>query len=372
MSEHPSKVPTALPWSVQRRVDQACDQFEAAWQAGERLQIEHYVQNWVEPERSVLLRELIRLEIDHRRSCGEDLTPRDYQSRFPWLDLKWLVVVFAAAPAPGPGQSPASSDAASRESAVGSPAGSTRTKRVRCPHCHNPIQLRDEQPDEVLCPACGSTFRIRDTRQTSTTDEMRPLGKFQLMERVGMGAFGAVWRARDAEFDRIVALKIPHAALLSSPADLKRFYREARAAAQLRHPGIVSVHEVTTLDGLPAIVSEFVEGITLRELLQVRQPTFRESAELLAHVAEALDYAHSMGVVHRDVKPANIMLEVGSGFRVQGSAVRGSADAVGSLNPEPRTLNPRLLDFSLALREEAEITMTVDGQVLGTPAYMSP
>src|SRR5690349_23128345 len=177
--------------------------------------------------------------------------------------------------------------------------------RIRCPHCHNPIQLVDDRSDEVLCPVCGSSFRLREARQTSTTDTMRWLGKFQLLERVGLGAFGAVWRARDTELDRIVALKVPHASLLASEADLERFHREARAAAQLRHPGIVTVHEVQTLDGLPTIVSDFIDGMALNDLLQVRRLTFRETATLVAEVAEAVDYAHSMGLVHRDLKPAN-------------------------------------------------------------------
>jgi hypothetical protein len=186
--------------------------------------------------------------------------------------------------------------------------GSTR---IRCPHCHNPIELHDEQPDEVLCPGCGSSFRVRECRETTTTGGTRPLGKFQLLERVGVGAFGAVWRARDTELDRIVALKIPHASLLGSPEDLERFQREARGAAQLRHPGIVTVHEVQTLEGLPTIVSDFIAGVPLRDLLEARRLTFRETATLVAEVADALDYAHGMGLVHRDMKPANIMVEFG-------------------------------------------------------------
>jgi serine/threonine protein kinase len=225
---------------------------------------------------------------------------------------------------------------------------------IRCPHCHNPIHLAETPSDELLCPACGSSFRLCDTRPTSTTSAMQQLGKFQLLERVGVGAFGAVWKARDTELDRIVALKLSHAGLLASAAERERFQREARAAAQLRHPNIVTVHEVATLNELPALVSDFVQGVPLRDLLQVRRLTFRESAALAAELAEALDYAHRMGVIHRDVKPANVLLER------DGS---GGVDSVG---------RPLLADFGLALREEAEVTLTVEGQVLGTPAYMSP
>src|SRR5262249_54251968 len=134
----------------------------------------------------------------------------------------------------------------------------------------------------------------------------------------GTGAFGAVWKAWDTELERSVALKIPHSGSLTSSTDMARFQREARAAAQLRHPGLVTVHEVVTLEGLPTIVADFVDGITLKELLEVRPLTFRESAALLADTAEAIDYAHTSGLVHRDLKPANIMLE---------SVVRGPQSA---------------------------------------------
>jgi serine/threonine protein kinase len=193
-------------------------------------------------------------------------------------------------------------------------------------------------------------FRLCEARHTDTTSPSRQLGKFQLLDRVGVGGFGAVWKARDIELDRIVALKIPHTGLLVEKIELERFHREARSAAQLRHPGIVMVHEVVTFNGLPTIVADFIQGVTLKELLEVRRLPFREAAQLVADVADALHYAHDCGLVHRDVKPANIMLE---------SGVRGQS-------------TPKLMDFGLALRNQAEVTMTLDGHVLGTPAYMSP
>src|SRR3954467_8387233 len=220
-----------------------------------------------------------------------------------------------------------------------SPPGRT----LRCPHCQNPIHLSDAPGEEVLCPGCGGSFRVRDERYTDTASLSRPLGRFQLLERVGQGAFGAVWKARDTALDRIVALKILHSGLGTDEQEMERFGREARATAQLRHPGIVTVHEVLTLDGLPVLVSDFVAGVTLKDLLEVRRLTFRESAQLLADLAEALEYAHSLGVVHRDLKPANVMLE---------------AVGWGELG------RPLLTDFGLALRDGAEVTLTLDGHVL--------
>jgi WD40 repeat protein len=341
-----------LPVSLARRVDQACASFEAAWTAGQRPRLEDFLDGLPEPARCSAVRELILLDAHYRRLAGEEPQVADYEARFP-VDPEWLVGAVAARSDGKPRLSSAASEDGTSAAEV-EPDQATRTRRIRCPQCQNPIQLSDDHGEEVLCPGCGSSFRIREAKETTTATATRPLGKFQLLERVGIGAFGAVWRARDAELDRVVALKIPHTGLLTSGDDLERFHREARAAAQLRHPGIVTVHEVQTLDGLPTIVADFIEGVPLKDLLEVRRLTFREAAQLIAEVAETVDYAHSMGLVHRDLKPANIMIEYGP---------KEQSGQIGK---------PLVMDFGLALRDEAEITMTLDGQVIGTPAYMSP
>jgi WD40 repeat protein len=219
---------------------------------------------------------------------------------------------------------------------------------ILCPHCRNPIEVVKLTPrEEIACPSCGSSFRLEGG--ATTTGGMhagRKVGKFEVIDTLGCGGFGTVYKARDPELDRTVAVKVPRAGSVAGPQELDRFLREARSAAQLRHPAIVSVHEVGQADGVPFIVSDFVQGVTLADLLSARRPTFRESAELIAAVADALQYAHERGVVHRDVKPSNIM--IGEDGR------------------------PAVMDFGLAKREAGEITMTVEGQVLGTPAYMSP
>jgi WD40 repeat protein len=364
MSEQPSLKRTRLPAAWGRHVDQVCDRFEAAWQAGQQPQLEDYLQAAATAaERGLLLRELILLEADYRHRAGRALQPQEYLQRFPELDPAWLAQALAAAPAadqeplplpPAPEPNPA-------DTAVQAPG--EPGQHLRCPHCHNPLHLKDAGPEEVLCPACGSSFRVRDARPTATTGPGRTLGRFQLLERVGVGAFGAVWKARDTQLDRVVALKIPHAGLLAEPQELERFHREARAAAQLRHPGIVTVHEVVLLEGLPAIVADFIEGVPLKDLLQTRRLTFSEAAALVADVAEALDYAHSLGLVHRDIKPANIMLDYGRPRAGDFEAARPATLGIGK---------PLVMDFGLALRPEAEVTLTQEGHILGTPAYMSP
>jgi tetratricopeptide (TPR) repeat protein/ribosomal protein S27E len=218
---------------------------------------------------------------------------------------------------------------------------------VRCPNCHQPTQIAfDTTLTDLTCSACGSHFSLVDQSETTQmAPSLLKMGRFELIERVGVGGFGSVWKARDKELDRTVAVKIPRAGAMTG-AEQEKFFREARAAAQLRHPSIVSVHEVGRDGDSVYIVSDFVRGVTLFDWLTGQQATGREAAEMCAKIAEALHHAHEHGVIHRDLKPANIMI-----------------DGDGS---------PHLMDFGLARREVGEVTVTMDGQVLGTPAYMSP
>jgi WD40 repeat protein/tRNA A-37 threonylcarbamoyl transferase component Bud32 len=232
--------------------------------------------------------------------------------------------------------------------------------QVCCPHCQTIIESAQDAQDEIVCPGCGSCFCLDQERTRTQVVEHRRLGKFELIDQVGSGAFGAVWCARDTELDRLVAIKIPHTGQLAGEKESQRFVREARSAAQLRHPGIVTVYEVGRFENLPYLVADFIRGINLAVYLESHAIEPRAAAELVAQVAEALDYAHAMGVVHRDVKPSNIMIERGPG-------ALGSDDGKGL--PAGR---PMLMDFGLALRHDAEATMTQEGDVLGTPAYMSP
>ena len=218
---------------------------------------------------------------------------------------------------------------------------------IRCPHCSNEVELLVHTPfEEISCDSCGSFFNLceRDDN-TQVASALQRVGQFELVSRLGIGGFGTVWKARDTELDRIVAVKLPRKGQLSD-AEVEQFFREARAAAQLRHPNIVPVHEVGRHEGAFFIVSDLIRGATLSDWLTGKTPSPQEAVAMLLPVAEALQHAHQQGVIHRDLKPSNIMID-----------------------EEGR---PYLMDFGLAKREFGEITMTVDGQVLGTPSYMSP
>jgi hypothetical protein len=220
--------------------------------------------------------------------------------------------------------------------------------QVRCLSCHEPIEVTQESDLSVLtCPSCGSDFSLVGGEQTASIWQFkaRTIGHFDLVEQVGVGAFGSVWRAQDPELQRTVAIKIPRKGELG-PKEAEQFLREARAAAQLRHPNIVSVHEIGRDDDLVYIVSDFVQGATLHDWLTARQLSARKAAELLSKIADALHHAHERGVIHRDLKPGNIMMDLDG--------------------------EPHLMDFGLARRTSGEVTRTIEGQVLGTPAYMSP
>jgi WD40 repeat protein/tRNA A-37 threonylcarbamoyl transferase component Bud32 len=311
-------------WLDEVRRDQA-----ARWRSGQFILLEDYLRGCPEltqHEEDTLV--LIVGEMLLRRKLGQEATLPEYQARFPHL-ANQLSVQFQL-------------------DRLWTDAASEHARPIVCPVCGNEIEPLDPVIDELVCPACGSNFLLEReaTLAWQPGEQRRRLGKYELIEPVGIGSFGTVYKARDVELDRVVAIKVPRATQLSGSEDLERFQREARSVASLRHPSIVAVHEIGHTDETPYLVSEFVRGVTLAELMSVRRPAPREAAAMLATVADALQYAHEMGVVHRDVKPANIMLD--------------------------ETGTPRLMDFGLAKRDSGEVTMTLDGQVLGTPAYMSP
>ena len=175
-------------------------------------------------------------------------------------------------------------------------------------------------------------------------------GKFEILADLGQGAMGKVYRAHDPILDRPVALKTVSPALLTSKDTLARFQREARAAARLQHPNIVTIFELGEVEGTHYIAMELVEGMDLGEAMAPPDRfTVEQRVRMVVDICRGLDFAHKMGVIHRDVKPANIRL-------TRDGAVK-------------------ILDFGIARFRGSETTdpnLTQAGLVLGTPSYLSP
>ena len=175
----------------------------------------------------------------------------------------------------------------------------------------------------------------------------RAFGSFELLGEIGRGGMGVVYKARQQELDRVVALKMILQSHLASPDHVRRFQAEAKAAAKLRHSHIVPIHEVGQLHGQDFFTMEYIEGQSLAQRLTRRPMDTAAAVRIVAAIARAVDYLHKQGVVHRDLKPSNILL-----------------DADG---------DPYLTDFGLAkvfLQSDAQHTAT--GIIAGTPSYMAP
>src|SRR5215467_13804316 len=171
-------------------------------------------------------------------------------------------------------------------------------------------------------------------------------GDYELLEEIGRGGQGVVFRARQKNLNRIVALKVIGLGQWATPAHLKRFRLEAEAAASLDHPCIVPIYEVGEREGQCYFSMKFVEGGQLDEVVQQSPISIRQAAELIAKVARTVHYAHEHGILHRDIKPGNILLD--------------------------KKGEPHLTDFGLARLMEADSTVTRTQEVMGTPSYMSP
>jgi serine/threonine protein kinase/formylglycine-generating enzyme required for sulfatase activity len=198
------------------------------------------------------------------------------------------------------------------------------------------------QPDQT------GSYLPDDTRVQAETfapaEQPEQIGRYRVQRLLGKGSFGLVYLAHDEQLHRPVAIKVPHRKLISRPEDAEAYFTEARLVANLDHPHIISVYDVGSTENIPCfIVSKYVEGRTLANKLRQGRPPIQTTVELVATVAEALHYAHRKGLVHRDIKPGNILL-----------------DPAGQ---------PYIADFGLALKESE---LGRGPSFAGTPAYMSP
>lgn len=214
-----------------------------------------------------------------------------------------------------------------------------------CPRC----LYRLAMDESVQGPSYDPTPRVRGagaSAEAPAPQRLRQFGEYELLEEIGHGGMGVVYKARQRSLDRIVALKLLLFGPYAPPESVKRFRAEAVTTAALQHPNIVAIHEVGFSAGQHFIAMDFVEGRSLSALLQAGPWPARRAAGCVKQIAEAVHYAHEHGILHRDLKPANVLVDTND--------------------------QPRLTDFGLARRLEVDSELTASGQVLGSPNYMPP
>ena len=236
-----------------------------------------------------------------------------------------------------------------------------------CQNCGAPLAA---DAPRGLCPAClmkvalaGGTAAEREKPgfTSPTIEELaRKFPQLELIELIGRGGMGAVYKARQKELDRMVALKILPPGVGDAAAFAERFTREAKALARLSHPGIVTIHDFGRVDGLYFFVMEFVDGVNLRQLLASGGVSPREALAIVPQICDALQFAHDQGIVHRDIKPENILLDRNGRVKV---ADFGLAKLIGKEN-EVTTAGGGGPTLSR--------TLTEADTVMGTPRYMAP
>jgi len=224
-----------------------------------------------------------------------------------------------------------------------------------CPDCG--AELGSDAPGGA-CPACALRGALSpETGDAPAVDgspkalaspgtKVHYFGDYELMEEIGRGGMGVVYRARQVSLNREVALKMILAGRLASETEVKRFVHEAQAAAKLQHPNIVAVHEVSVHEGQHYYSMDLIEGPNLEQLVRQQPLPARHAAEYVRTIADAVHFAHEHGTFHRDLKPTNILIDIFN--------------------------QPRITDFGLARCEQLDPHLTTSGQILGTPAFMSP
>ena len=331
MSPHDSR---PLTLEEADHVDRACDAFEAAWQAGQRPSIEQFLEAASAPVQHELLRELLGLELHYRKRLGEEPTLGEYLPRFPdYLNTQRLTPEVMDLE-----DAPRHMDHSGRQMALSASGGGVSARRGARWHVSRLF-------------ATASAANLTAPTELPGSPPAAPLQwpvvpGYLIVEELGRGGMGVVYKATQLGARRLVALKVIRDGVLAGPEHRRRFRIEAEAAARFQHPNLVRIYEVGEHGGLPYFSMELGEGGSLdRQLAGQPLPPARAAA-LVRALAEAVHYAHEKKIVHRDLKPANVVL---------------TADG-----------RPLITDFGLAKRLDSDTAVTASEAVLGTASYMAP
>ncbi len=295
-----------------QQIELACKQFRTAWEGGQHPRIEDYVAFASANCRSELLRRLVVQELTCRSRSGETAAAEEFERRFP-ADATTIRLAFSL---------------------------STR--------------LPSDQAEDVTRSLQNAALAVTETQlwegtreqTTGSAEERGSIGRYKVLGVLGRGGFGTVYRARDEELQRDVAIKVWRRDRFAGEEDVERLLQEARHVARLeKHPAIVGVYDVgRQQDGSAFVVLQYIEGHSLEQELKSRKLPPDRVWEIMLQVTAAIQHAHAVGLVHRDLKPANVLL-----------------DADG---------NAHVADFGLAIDDDSQRVRA--GEVSGTPAYMAP
>ncbi|MCO6458141.1 MAG: serine/threonine protein kinase [Pirellulaceae bacterium] len=306
----------AEPSRDEQLIDTLCDQFRAAWNCGTEPDVRDYLSQVPVPLRSRLFVELLGAALS-RHGDPDDSRVSDYIEKCP-------------------------------EYAVEAREVQQRLKDGALP-ANGSLENDERQVDSISTghfnPDSTQTFRASGAA-IPRPEQVPDLDDYELLEEIGRGGMGVVLKAKQKSLGRVVALKMIKSAAFADDSEIQRFRAEAEAAANLDHPGIVPAYEVGEQDGRHFFSMGYIEGPSLAHKLRGGPLDPRSAADLVAQLADAVDYAHGQHIIHRDLKPGNILI-----------------DEAG---------RPRITDFGLAKRLDTDSELTATGQVLGTPSYMPP
>jgi len=353
-----------IPASDWTWINAAADRFERAWKQGTPPRIEDYLAEVEESQRPGLLGELLRVDLELRRRAGEKPTVQEYLERFPdHAAMIDAVLLEAVRPnITGDGEPlPGSMTGGPDRSQLGNLLDMLAQVTGSAPH----VLLRDtdavhEEP--VVRP--------------SSPELPRDSGRYQIVGEIGRGGVGSVMKGRDPDLGRDLAVKILLDEHQDAPELVRRFVEEAQIGGQLQHPGIVPVYELGQFgDHRPYFTMKLVRGRTLAALLKERAGPVHDLPRFLGifeQICQTVAYAHSRGVIHRDLKPLNIMVGSFGEVQVMDWGLAKVLPQPGTTDDPPPHPDVPPVSVVLTVRSGSDADASRPGSVLGTPAYMAP
>ena len=322
--------------SVDQRMDQICDEFERLWQSGEVPCVFDFLKQVENEQRLELLQHLLSLDIECRDRFADLPQPEEYAIFGATAVRQAAEVITELKSRRASALHPFKSIADDATLVKANPSDTSEGGVVDS----DATLIPPSDEFATLAPASSSH---NSTSQGST---VRYFGDYELLEEIARGGMGVVYKARQVNLNRVVALKMILAGQLASEEEVQRFRTEAESAANLDHPGIVPIYEIGQHESQHFFSMGYVEGQSLADRVRNGPLPPKEAAELTKKIAEAIAFAHSRNVIHRDLKPANVLLDQNG--------------------------EPKVTDFGLARKTDNDSGMTRTGAVMGTPSYMPP